>query len=238
MNKKIRTLVMLSCFLLVFSSCNTAQTDSTGLKIFRAANLAHGGDNLDNLKTIRIKDSNSFGYENITLIDFINQKYRYERRKNNTLVIDQLEKNEAWTWANNKKSSLSERQKSILKLGFCLSELGLRSECLKTISFGETIIDEEAKVKYLTVIFDKEEFGYVIDENNRLKELTKFDRGINNRVVFDDFRSVNGIIFAFSKTSKSSNPNQPIIGAKDVVTRISSIEVNPEFTENDWAVPN
>lgn len=240
MNKKNRTLFILGFLLLVTSINNAvqAQTDATALEIFRAVNLAYGGEKLDNLKTLRMKSSTSEGEEGITLYDLTTPKIRVEIRKNNKLEIRQLEGNEGWEWVDGKKKQLSEQQKFLFKLGFCLSEIGLRSKCLKTTSFGETIIDEEAKAKYLSVTISGEEFGYVIDEKNRLKEIIKIFGDVTSQVVFDDFQTVNGIVFAFLTTSKVLNRNQPIIGGREVITKFSSIEVNPEFTESDWAVPN
>ncbi|NJM52882.1 MAG: hypothetical protein HC846_05510 [Blastocatellia bacterium] len=133
MNKKIRGLVILGCLLLVFSINNAvqAQIDTATLEIFRAAILAHGGDKLDNLKTLRIKNSTSKSEENITLFDLTNQKYRVERRNNNKLEITQLEGNEGWKWIDSEKKQLSEAETQALKIQLCHGYMRRRSECLK-----------------------------------------------------------------------------------------------------------
>jgi hypothetical protein len=240
MFKNFRKIIILSCLLSGFSSCQFAQTKLDGMKILRAANLAHGGDKLDNLKTIRIKGSDNFGFENITLIDLINKKYRRESRKNNVLEVTQLEANDGWSWANNKKSQLSEVEKNQMKRVFYFRELGLRSSLLKSISVFDAKPFNEMGVKGIAVNIEieGEKHSLIFDTNNHLIGDVWVKDENTYYSFFDDFRSVNEILFSFSQSAEATNPNQPIIGAKKAITKTSSIEVNPVFTENDWSVPN
>lgn len=240
MNKKNRKLFILGCLLLVFLSNNAAQaqTDASALEVFQAAKLAHGGEKLDNLKTLRTKSSNNKGEETITLYDLTNQKILSEKRKNNKSEITLLEGNNAWRWTNGEKQELSKAATQALKIGFCVGVIGLRSECLKRISLGETIVDEEKDLKQFPITIEGIGFNYRIDQNSHLKEMLFLTGDAARLSIYDDFRTVNGIDFSFLLTVKRFNLTEPDIVTEEVITKISSIEVNPEFTASDWTVPN
>ncbi|NJM52880.1 MAG: hypothetical protein HC846_05500 [Blastocatellia bacterium] len=87
----------------------------TGSRILKLANIAHGGDKLDSLKTISLTGK-AVGFELTILVDATNQKVRNEFRKNGKLMlVEQLDGENSWQWGDNLKSPLTFQKRKELK---------------------------------------------------------------------------------------------------------------------------
>jgi hypothetical protein len=87
-----------------------------GSRMLKLANLAHGGEKLDSLKTIRLTGK-ALGFDITILVDATNQKVRTEFRKNGKLMlVEQLAGENSWQWGDNLKSPLTnEKRKEMRK---------------------------------------------------------------------------------------------------------------------------
>lgn len=207
----------------------------SGFEILKRANAAHGGKNLDDLKTIRMtgKMSGANGaldFDATISVNVIERKIRYEFRKNGELVnVEQFEGSGGWNWLNGQKTALTEKRINELDKSLSTGVFGLRSDALKTISVESVKIDEEKKLKTLRVKINGEEYGWLFDAENRLTAEASKEDGAEKLELSSDFRNVKGVVVPFSSGLA--------LGSLTVELKLSSVEVNPTFSANDWAIP-
>jgi hypothetical protein len=74
-----------------------------------------------------------------------------------------------------------------------------------------------------------DKYGMIFDTENRLVGEVSVENGEQKTTISKDFRNVSGITFPFTATETSKS--------QAITVSFSSIEVNPMFAENVWAMP-
>jgi hypothetical protein len=200
-----------------------------GMSILLKANLAHGGKALDNMKTVRLQAA--VGTMNVTqLIDVLQQKIRIEFYKDDKLsVIEQLEGDAGWQWVNGKSTALPAARIKELQGSFNTGILGLRSERLKNLSIQSAEVNEDGKMKTVTVKMNGQNYAWVFDTDNRMVGEANNGGGIEHMSISKDFRTISGIVLPYTGIEKH--------GGQSYTVNYSSVVVNPVFTEKEWGKP-
>ena len=202
----------------------------TGSRILKLANIAHGGNNLDSLNTIRLMGK-ALGFEITILVDATNLKVRNEFRKNGKLMlVEQLDGENSWQWGDNLKSPLTFQKRKELKKSLTTGLFALQSNAIKTEVIQMADPNLKGNLKSLLVLIDGEKYGMVFDDKNRLVAELSTEEGVLQTTYSEDYRNVNGIMIPFK--SKITQ------GSQTIEVKYSTIEVNPIFSEEVWSVPN
>lgn len=207
-----------------------AEMAQRGLSILKKANYAHGGTNLDNLETLRLSGKGR-GLEIVILVDLKNQRIRNEVRKKGVLLqVEQFDGTDNWQWADGKKTKLHEvreiEMQKVLKTGL----IALQSQSLSNIEFLTVDVNNQTNLKSLMLLIDGKKHGMIFDGDNRLVAELSADDGILKTDYSSDFKAVNGIVLPFK--------SKFVEGTQTIEVKYSSIEVNPNFIEKDWSIPN
>jgi hypothetical protein len=206
-----------------------AATAVDGMSVLQKANLAHGGKVLDNLKTVRLQAS--VGTMNVTqLIDVLLQKIRIDFYQGDKLTgIEQLEGTTGWQWINGKITALSAVRIKEMTAIFNTGILALRSERLKNLSIQSAEVNEDGKMKTLTVKINGRNYAWIFDTDNRMAGEANNGGDMEHMSILKDFRSVNGIVLPFTTIEKH--------GTQSFTVNYSSIVINSAFGEKDWSKP-
>ena len=205
------------------------------MKILKAANLAHGGTRLDALKTLKITGkltsaNGAVNHDVVIVYDFAEEKVRNELLQNGLSVsVEQLDGAKSFAWTKNGKNALPAARTAEMRQNLFTGIFGLRSNVLKSIEVVSIKIDKAKESKAIEVLINGKKYGWLIDRENRLIGEVSIGGNGQQLDVSDDFRTVNGILFSFSNISQFSG--------LVVDFKVASIEVNPNLTEKDWAVP-
>ncbi len=201
----------------------------TGSRILKLANIAHGGDKLDSLKTIRLTGK-AIGFELTILVDATNQKVRNEFRKNGKLMlVEQLDGENSWQWGDNLKSPLTFQKRKELKKSLTTGLFAMQTNAIKTDAFSTADPSVEGNLKSLLVILDGEKYGMIFDDKNRLVAELSTEDGVLQTTYSEDYRNVSGIMVPFK--------SKVVLGEKSIEVKFSAIEINPTFADSNWAFP-
>ncbi len=199
-------------------------------RMLKLANMAHGGDKLDSLKTIRLTGK-ALGFEITILVDATNQKVRNEFRKSGKLMlVEQLDGENSWLWGDNLKSPMTNQKRKELRKSLTTGLFALQSNAIKSEAFQTADPNLKGNLKSLLVLVDGEKYGMIFDEKNRLVAELSNDDGVLQTTYSEDYRNVSGIMIPFK--------SKVVLGEKSIEVKYSTIEVNPIFSEKDWSIPN
>jgi hypothetical protein len=200
-----------------------------GVDILQKANLAHGGKALDNLKTVRLQAA--VGAMSIKqLIDILQQKIRIEFYKGDKLTgVEQLEGGTGWQWVNGKVTELPAARIKEISATFNTGILGLRNEKLKNITVQSAEINEDDKMKTVTVKINGQIYAWLFDTDNRMTGEANNGGGMEHMSISRDFRTISGIVLPYTGIEKH--------GGQSFTVNYSSIIINPAFTQKDWGKP-
>lgn len=203
--------------------------------VLKAANAVHGGARLDNLKTLKLTGkltgaSGAVNYDVVILYDFVRQRNRNELAQNGKLdTVEQLDGAASFSWTKGRKSPLSEARTAEMKQGFSTGIFGLRGDVLKSVKATSISIDQEKNLKTVKVLIGGKEYGWLFDAENRLIVEASTEDNQQRLDLSEDFRAVSGVLLPFSNASQ--------IGSLILELNLSAVEVNPNLTEKDWALP-
>jgi hypothetical protein len=198
-------------------------------RMLKLANLAHGGEKLDSLKTIRLTGK-ALGFDLTILVDATNQKVRNEFRKNGKLMlVEQLDGKDSWQWGDNLKSPLTNEKRKELKKSLTTGLFALQSNAIKSGSYLTANLNLKGNLKSILVLIDGEKYGMIFDADNRLTAELSSENGVLQTTYSSDYRNVSGIMIPFK--------SKVTLGEKSIEVKFSAVEVNPIFSEKDWAVP-
>jgi hypothetical protein len=199
-------------------------------RMLKLANLAHGGDKLDSLKTIRLTGK-ALGFDITILIDAANQKVRNEFRKNGKLMlVEQLDGNNSWQWGDNLKSPMTNEKRKEMRKSLTTGLFALQSNAIKSGSYQAADLNLNGNLKSLLALIDGEKYGMIFDADNRLAAELSSENGVLQTTYSSDYRNVSGIMIPFK--------SKVTLGEKSIEVKFSAVEVNPYFSEKDWNVPN
>jgi hypothetical protein len=199
-------------------------------RMLKLANLAHGGNKLDSLKTIRLTGK-ALGFELTILVDATNQKVRNEFRKNGKLVlVEQLDGKDSWQWGDNLRSPLTNEKRKEMRKSLTTGLFALQSNSIKSGSYQTADLNLKGNLKSLLVLIDDEKYGMIFDADNRLTAELNSENGVLQTTYSSDYRNVSGIMIPFK--------SKVVLGEKSFEIKLSAVEVNPNFNEKDWSVPN
>jgi hypothetical protein len=199
-------------------------------RMLKLANLAHGGDKLDSLKTIRLTGK-ALGFEITILVDATNQKVRNEFRKNGKLVlVEQLDGENSWQWGDNLKSPLTNEKRKELRKSLTTGLFAMQTNSIKSDAFQTADLNLKGNLKSLLVLVDGEKYGMIFDDKNRLVAELSIEDGVLQTTYSEDYRNVSGIMIPFK--------SKVTLGEKSIEVKFSAVEVNRNFNEKDWSVPN
>lgn len=203
--------------------------------VLKAANRVHGGDKLDNLKTLKLTGkltgaNGAVDYDVVIIYDFARQKVRNEFALNKKIdMVEQLDGAASFSWIKGQKSPLPDARAAELKQGLLTGIFGLRSDVLKSVEVASITVNQEKNLKTIRVSVGGKEYGWIFDAENRLILEASTEDNQQRLDLSEDFRTVDGILLPFSNVSQ--------LGALILNLKLSSIEVNPNLTEKDWASP-
>jgi hypothetical protein len=199
-------------------------------RMLKLANLAHGGDKLDALKTIRLTGK-ALGFDITILVDATNQKVRNEfRKKDKLILVEQLDGKDSWQWGDNLKSPLTNEKRNELKKSLMTGLFALQSNAIKSGSYQTADLNLKGNLKSLLALIDGEKYGMIFDADNRLAAELSSENGVLQTTYSSDYRNVSGIMIPFK--------SKVTLGEKSIEVKFSAVEVNPYFSEKDWNVPN
>ena len=125
-------------------------------RMLKLANMAHGGEKLDSLKTIRLTGK-ALGFEVTILVDATNQKVRNEFRKNGKLMlVEQLDGENSWQWGDNLKSPITNQKRNELKKSLTMGLFALQSNAIKSADFQTADPNLKGSLKSFLVLVDGE----------------------------------------------------------------------------------
>lgn len=205
------------------------------MSILKAANRVHGGDKLDNLKALKIAGkltgaNGAVNYDVVVIYDFVRQKVRNEFAQNKKFdTVEQLDGAASFSWIKGQKSPLTDARTLEMKQSLVTGIFGLRGEVLKSIKVTSIDINQEKNLKTLKVLVGGKEYGWLFDAENRLVGEASTEDNLQRLDLSEDFRTVGGILFPFSNMSQ--------LGNLILELQLTSVEVNPNLTEKDWAMP-
>lgn len=205
-----------------------------GLEILQQANRAHGAAALNDLKTVRMtgrmRVNNDF-YDYKILIDVARNRVREETRGRDAdyFYVSQAENESGWVFAAAEKREMDESERRDLQKVLRTGWLGLRADALKDVRLSIVEVDERKKRATLRGATSGETYSRVFDRENLLIAESLMYQPEENLDLYDDFRKVAGITIPHRKTS--------LFKSLLIIVEWSKIEVNPDLTEQDWAVP-
>ena len=204
-----------------------------GLQILKQANAAHGGIALDNLKTLRLTGRmrvNSEFYDYKILIDAALNRVREETRgENDYFYVSQAEGESGWVFAADQKREIEEYERRNLHRILSTGWLGLRSDALENIKLFVVEVDPTRKSATLRGETGGETYSRIFNRENLLISESLMYQPEENLDLYDDFRSIGVIKIPHRKTS--------LLKSLLLIVDWSAIEVNPNLTAKDWAIP-
>ncbi len=199
-------------------------------RMLKLANMAHGGDKLDSLKTIRLTGK-ALGFEITILVDATNQKVRNEFRKNGKLMlVEQLDGENSWLWGDNLKSPMTNQKRKELKRSLTTGLFAMQSNAIKSAAFQTADLNLKGNLKSLLVLINGEKYGMIFDDKNRLVAELSSEDGVLQTNYSEDYRNVSGIMIPFK--------SKVVLGEKSIEVKFSAVEVNIAFSAEVWSVPN
>lgn len=210
-------------------------TAPDALSVLKAANRVHGGDKLDNLKTLKLTGkltgaNGVINHDVVVIYDFVRQRVRNEFAQNKKIdTVEQLDGAASFSWIKGQKSPLPDARVAELKQGLLTGIFGLRSDVLKSVKVTSITINQEKNLKTIRVSVGGKDYGWLFDAENRLIMEASTEENQQRLDLSEDFRAVNGVLLPFSNMSQ--------FGALILELNLTLVEVNPNLTEKDWALP-
>ena len=188
----------------------------------------YGGAGIDRIRTIREVATLTGGLEATFLMDVTDGKVRAEVRQNGKLVlVKQLTGNNGWQWMNGKKTTLGENEKTELKLALYQGIVGLHKSLNQYFRSGT--VTRSGGDYTVSFSVDGKKVVYLIGSDLTLKGNGYSVTGTPNFVVYRDFVQRDGIVYPM--VSESSDGNNTI------VSRTTSLQLNPVLTDASWQLP-
>jgi len=217
-------------------SSNMAKTASpaadkldVGMNLLINANKTHGGKNLDNITTLKaVMTTNNLTLT--VLADLKSQTVRLTSSlENNTILVEQLEGNDGWSYDGNGFSPLTPQRIVELKRYLCCGLLGLKSDILAKST--ATLQTQQSELSSVMVLLGNIRAGYIINNrNDRLEALIMADaNNATTTVTYTDYKKTANLLLPYTEIVQAGKHAQ-VISYKDYT-------INPAFTTNDWKKP-
>jgi hypothetical protein len=200
-----------------------------GMNLLMNANKTHGGKNLDNITSLKaVMTTNNLTLT--VLADLKNQTVRLTSSlENNTILVEQLEGNDGWSYDGSGFSPLSPQRIVELKRYLCCGLLGLKSDILAKST--ATLQTQQSELSSVMVLLGNIRAGYIINNrNDRLEALIMADNNNSTTTVtYTDYKKTSNLLLPYTEIVQAGKHAQ-VINYKDYV-------INPAFTTNDWKKP-
>ncbi|MBB6108057.1 hypothetical protein HDF23_000787 [Mucilaginibacter lappiensis] len=192
------------------------------------ANSAHGGSELDMIKTMRYS-ATIMGVKAVSYVDIPGNRIRIELWENGTVVsVEQEENGDGWQWLNGRKAAMPPARIAEMKSTFYSGLLGLRKPAINQM---QVLNMQKLKNNTYSVLCKLEGNDYIfaINDQNQLVAEANKTSGRTSISVLSHLRLVQGIMIPFHEVVTS--------GIKKLVIQYDSFEINPAFNADTWSVP-
>lgn len=196
----------------------------------KKANLASGGKNLNEIKTVKLESSLGNGTLQITtFLDLPQQRIRNEYRKQGQLIgIEQTENNAGWEWSNNKLTQLAASRIKEIQMANFPGIFSLREPALANTNIL-TSPEHKNQTTSILVSIRGINIAWAFDNEYRM---TGYSGKINNRNItylYSDFKTTQQVPMPYTVREMRDN--------KTFTYKFSSIVLNPTLSANTWEKP-
>lgn len=219
------------------SNSNTSAANTTtpgtnasaadGRALLMKANTAHGGANLDNMKTVKVS-SIIQGLQLTTFIDAVNNRLRVEVRQGQKLLqVRQLEDQAGWQWQGGQITQLSPADVAEMNATFYSGIMGLRKPVINRLQIVKT--QQAGDKSTITCKLDGTDYIFITNAQNQL--IAAGDKTAQSMSVsaLTDVRDVHGIQMPFQESQSN--------GKQKLNIQYVNFEINPTFNSSVWAKP-
>lgn len=209
------------------TTANASATDGKALLL--KANMAHGGDKLNALKTVRLTGSVS-GLKVVELIDLQSSKVRVEVWKNGKPVsVQQTEGDSGWQWSSGNKTDMPAGNVAGIKAALYTGVLGLRKSQLDQMQVVNIQKVPNSNAYAIACKLNGSDYVFAVNDKNQLMAYGYKIGGKASSSMVSDLRPVQGITIPFREASTSGEQKLDIM--------YDNMDVNPVFNAQNWAVP-
>jgi hypothetical protein len=191
------------------------------------ANTVHGGDKLDNIRTVLAKATLQV-LQVSSFVDVSGKRIRLEVRQGGKLIqIEQMEGETGWQWRSGRLSKLPASRIAEMSSVFYSGILGLRKSQINATS----VKNVKPSKSGLTIVCEQngKNYAYSLSREGRLIASAEQQGESTNASAYTDFRMVNGVLLPFNETTTTAGQKQAI--------QYQSFEINQPFPESVWARP-
>lgn len=210
-------------------STANAAAPTDGKSLLLRANNTHGGDKLNNIKTICF-NATVQGVKAIELIDLVNSRVRLELWQGDKLIsVDQTEGNAGWHWASGSKTALTADKAASISSSLYGNILGLRKATLDKMQIVKTEQISNNNGYTITCTLNGNNYVYAVNGQN---QLIAFGYQVSKQTSFSilsDLRTVQGIVIPFHEKTKTEQQKLDL--------QYDALEINPQLNDQRWAVP-
>ena len=185
--------------------------------LLQQAHEAHGGKQLDALKTLKMEGRlNSLPV--VIYADVASQRLRYEVSNNGKfLAVEQLENNSGWQWAKGSQTALPQQRVKEMQEAFYTGFMALRSDVLNRVQPETASVDKKTGLITLKVTIEGKPYAWVFDKQNRLSgEVSKENGGITT-TLSTDYQNIDGVWIPFKSVTSVNGQSTQLILTKAVV---------------------
>jgi hypothetical protein len=205
---------------------NTANSRADARTQMYKANQVQGGTALDQLSTLKVSGTVN-GMTVVSMADLAKGRIRIEWRKGTALVgIEQLDAGQGWQWQHGKKTTLSNTRKEEMQSGLYSGTLGLRKQVIVQMKDLEIKQLPENNLSISCKVNGTDHI-YVFNEKGQLIGDASGSNGQGSVSMYGNLKMVDGILLPFSEKLR--------INGQTVQIQYNRYEINPVFSETDWA---
>jgi hypothetical protein len=201
---------------------------SSGLNILKSTKKAHGGEAIDELKTIKMEVVIS-GMDFQVLMDVDRKYIRLESLMPNFKYVEQLEGSSGWIYQSAAIKRMTSNRIKELEATFFSGIFGLRKNILDSAKILD-IRDTKDNLQLITLSIESETIGYVVNKNSYTITATFILKDGKNEITYlDNLKPINGLLLPFLEVTETDGANIEVL--------YKNYNINPLFTDSHWSRP-
>lgn len=199
---------------------------SKGRELLLAVKETHGGNAIDELKTVKAEVLIS-GMKFSVQLDCNRSYIRLQSLAPNFDYIEQLEGESGWVFQNNGYNEISEKRIQELKLAFITGIFGLQNQVLEKSTVLD-IVESDDDFVMVNLEVNTKEIGYIIDtKDNSLAASLILKNGQKEVTYLSEFKKIDNILLPFKEITVTEGDTIEMIYKNYIL--------NPTLKESDWS---
>ena len=199
-----------------------------GAKVLNNIKQAHGGSQIDQVKTAKATMLVS-GMRFKILIDFAKRYVRLESLEPSFNYIEQLENNKGWVYQNNMVQNLGSDRIDELQTLFIGGVFGLKSEVLAKTEILD-IREAEDGMMLITLNNEGKIFGFIYHKSDHtLAGSFLLKNGENEITTYENMEKIEGVYIPLKEITQ--------INTDLIEVSYETFEINPKVDISEWSRP-